>query len=262
MASVDLHLASGDRRADLLVRSGYKNVRAWREALADGLIVASRDDLLAIRRAFVTQAYSSSADQYDAMVTSVLTELREGPFQHVMLHFDEDLFCVTNALFCIAQLSNIPMLSWATTSGVVRFTTLDRAFASACWRALADPDPQGIVDLRSQTPQHLAFVQPAINAHLQRFPEAESGFGKPQEMVRDLLDRGLEKIEDIIKGFIAMDAGTYGWGDAQILRELHLTRAILRGEPAEYAVGGVTLHSAQPTWVWDARRSTVRAVAP
>ncbi len=260
MASVDLHLASGDHRADLLIRSGHQNVRAWREALADGPIVTRRDDLLALRRTFVTQAYSSSPDQYDEMITSVLIELREGPFQHVMLHFDEDLFCVTNAVFCIAQLSHVPTLSWATSSGVVQLTALDRAFASSCWRALADPNPQGIIDLRPQTPQHLAFLRTAMNAHLQRFPEATTGLGKPQEIVRDLLDRGLEENEDIINGFIALDANTYGWGDAQILRELRLTRALLRGEHVTYAVGGVTLDAAHPTWVWDARRSTVRAV--
>lgn len=260
MASVDLHLASGDHRADLLRRSGYQNVRAWREALADGPIVARRDDLLALRRSFVTQAYSSSPEQYDEMVTAVLTELREGQFQHVMLHFDEDLFCVTNALFCIAQLSHIATLSWVTPSGVVELTTLDRAFASSCWRALADPNPHGLIDLRPQTPRHLAFLQTAMNAHLQRFPDAETGFGKPQEIIRDLLDRGLEENEDMINGFIALDANTYGWGDAQILRELRLTRALLRGERATHAVGGVTLHTAHPTWVWDARRSTVRAV--
>ena len=86
-----------------------------------------------------------------------------------------------------------------------------------------------------------------MNAHLQRFPETATGLGKPQEIIHDLLDRGLEENEDIINGFIALDANTYGWGDAQILRELRLTRALLQGEHVAYAVGGATLHSAHPT---------------
>lgn len=259
MAAVDLHLASGDHRAGILVRAGCTNVRAWREALADGPITARRDDLLALRRTFATQAYSSSPEQYDEMVTSVLTELREGSFQHIMLHFDEDLFCVTNAVFCISQLSHVPTISWTTPSGVIELSTLDRAFASSCWRALADTTPLGLIDLLPQLPRQLAFLRSALVAHLERFPQRDTGFGKPQEIIRDLLDRGLEEEADIINGFIALDANTYGWGDAQILRELRHTRALLRGENVKLSIGGVTVQTQYPTWVWDVRRHTVCA---
>jgi hypothetical protein len=257
MATVDLHLASGDHRADMLRRAGCLHVLAWREALADGPITARRDDLLALRRQFVTQAYSSSAEQYDAMVATVLTDVREGSYQHIMLHFDNDLFCVTNALFCISQLSNVATVSWTTPQGVIELTTLDRAFASSCWRALADTTPLGLIDLLPQLPQQLQFLRPALVAHLQRFPARDTGFGKPQEIIRDLLDRGLEEEADIINGFIALDANTYGWGDVQILRELRITRAMLRGEDVRLSIGGVTLHTKHPTWVWDVRRNTV-----
>lgn len=260
MATVDLHLANGDHRADALRRSGYQNVRAWREALADGPITARRDELLALRRQFVTHAYSSSPEHYDEMVTSVLTELREGPFQHIMLHFDDDLFCITNAVFCIAQLSHVPLLSWTTPSGVLELSTLDRAFASSCWRALADTTPLGLIDLLPQLPTQLAFLRSALVAHLERFPRRDTGFGKPQEIIRDVLDRGLEEEADIVNGFIALDANTYGWGDAQILRELRCTRALLRGENVKLSIGGVTIHTHHPTWMWDVRRNTVCSV--
>ena len=191
------------------------------------------------------------------MVTTVLAELREGSFQHILLHFDEDLFCVTNALFCISQLSHVSMLSWKTPSGVIELSPLDRAFASSCWRALADPTPLRIVDLLPQTPRHLSFIRSALRAHLQRFPARDSGFGKPQDIVRELLDRGLDDETDVVNGFLALDANTYGWGDAQILRELRITRAMLRGENVKLTIGGVTMRSLHPTWVWDARRNTV-----
>lgn len=257
MATVDLHLASGDHRADALRRSGHENVQPWREALADGPITARRDDLLVLRRQFVTHAYSSSAEQYDAMVTSVLTEMREGPFQHIMLHFDEDLFCITNAVFCIAQLSHVPNLSWTTPTGVIELSTLDRAFASSCWRAIADSTPLGVIDLLPRIPHQLGILRGALTAHLQRFPSRETGFGKPQEIIRDLLDRGLEEHEDIINGFVALDANTYGWGDTQILRELRITRGLLRGENLLLQIGGVTINAGHPSWVWDVRRNTV-----
>lgn len=253
-----LHVANGDDNLSRIRVMAADDVLVWREALADGPVVTGQTEkLFAVRRDFVERAYSSSPDQYGLMVEVEFERMRATQSNTVILHFDEDLFCVVNALFCIAHLQHVQRLSWMLRSSTVELTMMDRIFAESCWRAYAGDDPEILADLIRQCPPQLQFVARALRAHLARFPSIITGFGGPQEIILELIDRGIEDDASIVSAFIALDDNRYGWGDTQILREKHLVEAILKGADPLVELGGVRFRRSSPHWLWNPSRGTL-----
>ncbi|MBK9184736.1 MAG: hypothetical protein IPM83_17010 [Ignavibacteria bacterium] len=103
---------------------------------------------------------------------------------------------------------------------------MDHAYLASCWRAYAGSDPTMIEDLLRQTPPALSHVAIALRAHLERFPNTKTKLGRPQELVEELLARGLTEPEDLVQAFIALDANVYGWGDAADPARASITRIL------------------------------------
>lgn len=250
MDVLTLHVANGDMDVPRLQQRGYEHIRVWREALADGPVRSRPTELFPLRRAFVTTAYSSSEEEYIRVIEQEFAHIVNGTWSEVVLHFDTDLFCCVNCLFLVSQLGAVPRLVWDLRSRSIELTTMDRAFLASCWRAYAGTDPTMIADLLRQTPSTLSHVANAMRAHFERFPNTKTKLGRPQELVEELLARGLTEPEDLVQAFIALDANVYGWGDVQILRERRSIESIRSGTAVMH-IGGVAQRTTGPHWQWD-----------
>jgi hypothetical protein len=251
MAALTLHIASGDLAVPRLLARGLEHVVPWREALADGPVTVRKDELIPLRQRWISQAYSSSTDAYDTMVTEVVNVITDPTWEHIVLHFDTDLFCVVNALFVSTCCGHANTLAWEGGGEEYALSTMDRAYLRSCWQAYAGADPTLIEERIRQAPPRLAFVARALRAHCERFPSTRTGLGAPEDIVAEILDRGLTDDIDVVQAFTALDANRYGWGDVQILRELRLVRQIRAGEPVRRSLGGVVQTTTGPHWQWD-----------
>ncbi len=257
MAVLTLHIAHGDMEVPRLRALGYDHVVPWREALADGPVRPRSIDLVNLRRDFVERAYSSSAEEYDIAIVGVLEQIMSGTWKEVVLHFDKDLFCCVNFMFLVSVLGSVPRLVWDVGAAPFVLSTMDRAYITSCWRAYASADPRMLEDLILQSPPSLIALTDALRAHLVRFPSTQSGYGRPQELVLEILDRGLTETEDLVQAFIALDQNVYGWGDVQIIRERKLASAIQAGH-ATMDLGGLTQTITGPHWQWDPLKQKLR----
>ncbi|MCX6140206.1 MAG: hypothetical protein NTX15_05150 [Candidatus Kapabacteria bacterium] len=190
-------------------------------------------------------------------VEGVFEKIIGGGWERVVLHFDTDLFCCINFLFLVSQLGSVPELTWDLRDRTIALNTMDRVFIGSCWRAYSSSDPSSLQDLLDQAPSRLQPLKTALMAHLQRFPSTQTGLGRPQELVQEILDRGLVESEDLVQAFIALDDNVYGWGDAQILRERKQLQSIREGS-ATCVLGGVTQTTTGPHWQWDPLKRKLR----
>jgi|GEM_PF-1245394 len=251
MAFLTLHIAQGDADVARLRGYGFEHILPWREALADGPVRQRVDELFNTRRQFVTTAYSSSSNEYETSVVSIFHQITHGQWNQIVLHFDSDLFCCVNFMFLVSTLSSVDRLVWDVRSSQIELGVIDRAFISSCWRVYAGTDPTSIEDLLRQAPPRLLILARALEAHVRRFPNVRTGLGRPQEILEELIARGLTEDEDLVQAFITLDNNTYGWGNVQILRELRSLRALQRGSPLPVYLGGTSQITTGPHWKWD-----------
>lgn len=257
MDTVEIHIASGDAEAERLLRTGRSSVIAWREALADGPVRPFADDLFAIRSRFVEASYGAPSGSYQTMVVEPFVEITSAPLQRADLHFDTDLFCCVNLMFLVTHLRKVPELIWTTPTESSPLTLLDRVFLHSCWHAYTQDDPRILEGLIEQAPPSMRAFLPAMQAHLERFPSTLSGMSRPQEMVDELLDRGIDDDAALISAFLAIDENRYGWGDQQIRREIEWTRRHRTAENVTRDVGGCRVTSHHPAWQWDPSRRII-----
>lgn len=260
MDSLELHIASGDLEADRLVRRGTTSVLAWREALADGPVHHAPDELWIMRSSFVRSAYGAEEGSYNERVVAVFREITSQPWQRIHLHFDTDLFCCVNLMFLVTQLRRVPEVIWVTRREASPLTLLDRVFLHSCWHAYASDDPRILEGLIEQAPHSLQAFLPAMKAHLERFPSTITGMGRPQEIIDELREQGVDEDTAMISAFIALDTNRYGWGDLQIRREIDLYRRQQSGDSVQQHLGGCTIDVRSSPWRWDASSRTIRQI--
>lgn len=257
MDSIDLHIACGDIEADRLQRLGHTSVVAWREALADGPVRPFADDLFAIRSRFVEASYGAPSGSYQSMVVEPFLEITSAPLQRADLHFDTDLFCCVNLMFLVTHMRKVPELIWTTPTESSPLSLLDRVFLHSCWHAYCGSDPRVLEGLIDQAPMTMRAFVPSMRAHLERFPSTISGMSKPQEILAELIDHGIEDDDALISAFVTIDENRFGWGDAQICREIAWTRQQRSGIDIRRDIGGCQISSSSPQWRWDPLRNVI-----
>lgn len=257
MDTVEIHIAGGDIEAERLVRTGRSAVVAWREALADGPVTPFVEDLFVLRSRFVEESYGALSGSYQTMVADPFLELTSAPIQRAHLHFDTDLFCCVNLMFLVTHLRKVPELVWTTSIESSPLSLLDRVFLHSCWHAYMQDDPRVLEGLIEQAPASMRAFLPSMQAHLERFPSTLTGMGRPQEIIDELLDRGINDDTALISAFLAIDENRYGWGDMQIRREIEWTRRQRDGASVIRDVGGCIVRSQNPIWQWDPSRRII-----
>ena len=247
-----LHIASGDEQVTRLSVEAHETCAVWREALADGPVCqGSHETLFALRRAFATQAYAAKEGEYEQKVLPCYLALCDASHTHIILHFDTDLFCVINALFCVSAIGCAQHITWRVLGQSIDLSILECAYIRSCWQAYTSEDTRVLEDLASNYPPRLSFVASALRAHLERFPSTTSHLGTPQQLIVDLFERGLHETAGIVSAFTAMDNNRYGWGNLQIIREMELAKTLLAGRDVLMTIGGVHVQTGLPHWQWN-----------
>ena len=167
--------------------------------------------------------------------------------EEVVLWFEHDLFCQTNlfyllnwfaqedtgsiklSLICIGafpgkenfrglgELNAEQMASLF--PGRQQVTAAQLRLAELAWQAYRSPHP-GEIEKVVQADSTLAFLGPALRAHLRRFPSTKNGLGSIENKGLELIHGGSKTFMDLFPRFGDAEP-IYGLGDAQFWLALH-----------------------------------------
>ena len=91
----------------------------------------------------------------------------------------------------------------------------DLTIASRTWSVYAAGEKYQIEDLLKSYFGHLDKLKPALEVHLKRFPDADTGLNDIEEQLIKIVKSGITKRFEIYSEFWKNTA-IYGMGDAQI----------------------------------------------
>jgi hypothetical protein len=189
--------------------------------------------------------------EYNQKVIYEFNRLKSCPqYDEVIMWFKFDLYCQINLIFLLDFLNKrdlgttkISLIcpdshpKYSDFRGMGQLTpaelselilervTLDKVdleFASLAWRTYADGDKQEMEKLLSSSFGNLDKLKPALQAHLNRFPDEETGLNTIDELLIRITNSGITSRSEIYNEFWKTTA-IYGMGDAQIdtcLKEL------------------------------------------
>jgi hypothetical protein len=229
-----LHIVNGDATADLLKLVNLPGEYfAWREALMCGPTprTKSQEEWIAVRSGHLHEAYQQSLVKCQTTLTQQASKLQACPKQReITFWFEFDLFCQINLIYllnwfalqasdtlelylvCIdsfpgtENFRGIGQLSPQQLSGLFdersRITKMDLQNAAEAWAAYTSPDPTAIEEfLRSEAAQ-LSFLQPALKAHLERFPSRRNGLGRIENRILQLIAGGIDEMRPLFNMFV------------------------------------------------------------
>ena len=242
---MQLHILNGDSSLYTFQRAGLTgDTIVWRETLSEGPVSAdlSYEDLFTLRARWFSQTSGNDAE-YQTKVISELNRLQNySRAEDVTLWFEFDLHCQINLIFllsffnsighistlsliCPASHPNHPDFRGIGELSAAEFAELpqqkvtldqtDLRIAAAAWRAYCSGDPATIEHFISQDHHHLVSLKPALQAHLNRFPDENTGLTKIEQELAEIMNKGLTDRAKIYHEFWKSNA-IYGMGDQQI----------------------------------------------
>ena len=240
-----LNILNGDSTLYNFHKSGMEgDTIVWREMLSEGPVDAGRSyaDFFCLRSRWFDETISNDAD-YERKVISEFNRLASHPkTDEIVLWFEFDLHCQVNLIFLLnyfSQCGNEFKLSLICPDshpnhekfkGIgelspgefnelpMQMVTLDQQdlrVASQAWEAYCSADMLKIEKFISLDHHHLVCLAPAFEAHLNRFPNKETGLSKMERVLADIINSGFTKKADIYNEFWRSNS-IYGMGDAQI----------------------------------------------
>lgn len=256
-----LHIHNGDSAANVAKQSALPGEHfAFREALISGPTPADfkDNDWRLVRARHLSEAYGVDLKQTLndlSQQQEKLATFRE--HEEVVLWFEHDLFCQLHLIYllnwfrqqqigdkklslvCIAEFpgrENFRGLGELTSQEFASLfpsrqpvTSIQLELGTAAWQAYGSPDPTNIeILLRSDT-SALPFLNPALHAHLERFPATTNGLGRIENCALEFIHDGASKFTDLFLSFGNKEP-LYGLGDSQFwlaLRRLSVGRAPL-----------------------------------
>lgn len=234
------HILNGDALRERFPRSitGVRIVA--REALVDGPVAAATlPDFWRLRAAFLSTSYGGTIDDYLSNTRAEFEKIRQiPPRSSINLWFEDDLFCQVNCWF-VAYL----IRKWVTQPSVflVRpavhtaygFGGLDEAalqdryqqsipvadleaFAEL-WQHYQQHDDKALFRLAQRLVPAYPFILPAVQAHLDRRPAADTP-GRPRAALLAIIEElGTDAFGPVFSTFCQRES-IYGFGDLQVKR--------------------------------------------
>ncbi|NSL90048.1 hypothetical protein ECE50_024635 [Chitinophaga sp. Mgbs1] len=292
-----LHVLNGDATLTLFRQSKLEGeVVVCREMMSEGKVKYTKDAAVFFESRAKHLEYHYGIDK-QTYYTNVVQELEKikisgSSYDEIILWFEYDLFCQINMLFVIHYLKNnlspLPVISVADLPhhpDIAGFPTLmqqrvaltdaDLQLADDAWDAYCLHTPQALETIAQMPPGNLKHLPAAIQAHLHRFPDINSGLSTIELFFLQKLALGNYRWYDLYISFWD-EQKIYGFGDfqldilkqrmiaagvieedAQMLRITSLGREILAGEenylvytPLQHRwLGGVRL--ANCPWRWN-----------
>jgi hypothetical protein len=241
-----LHIHNGDASANIAKQTSLPGEHfAWRESLITGPTPAdlSDDDWRRVRAQHLSEAYGADLQECARSLLDQEEALSSFPaHDEVVLWFEHDLFCQLHLIYLLAwfgrqQLgaTKLSLVCIGEFPGRENFrglgeltpqefaslfparqqvTSIQLELATAAWQAYCSPDPTNIeVMLRSDT-SALPFLNPALRAHLERFPATTNGLSRIENCALQFVRDGVIKFSDLFLRF-GNEEPVYGLGDAQ-----------------------------------------------
>jgi len=241
-----LHIHNGDCSAEIARRSSLPGEHfAWRESLITGPTPAglSADDWRKLRGLHLSETYGVDLQECERGLLTQEEKLKSiSDHEEVVLWFEHDLFCQLHLLYlldwfavqppgttklsliCINEFSgkrNFRGLGELTSDEFASLfparaevTAQQLKLAQEAWQAYRSPTPTDIEKVLQTDTSALPFLDAALRAHLQRFPDSNNGLGCIENRALQLIAVGANGFSDLFLGFRDAEP-VYGLGDAQ-----------------------------------------------
>jgi hypothetical protein len=241
-----LHIHNGDSSANTAKESSLPGEHfAWREALIDGPNPGGLEgeEWRNLRAEHLSEAYGIDENQCRQELWAQEQKLaRFSDHEEVVLWFEHDLFCQTILIYllnwfgeqelgktklslvCIGdfpgkqnfrglgELSSDELASLFPKRRPV--TSAELKLAASAWQAYSSSNPTDIEKFLQTDTSPLAFLSPALRAHLKRFPSTRNGLGRIENTALELIQNGSKTFKDLFAKFGSAET-IYGLGDAQ-----------------------------------------------
>lgn len=244
------HILNGDALREQLPKELAGDIIVARECLADGPVSAgSLKELFAVRAEFIATAYAgySKAGYYEQTVPE-LEKIRQLPENaEVNLWFEDDLFCQVNLWFVLHLLKESgrsysiflirpkpestygfgDMSSGELTTAFHHRSVIplsDLQILGRLWQHYQREEHEALLRIGRQLSKSYPFLLPAIEAHTERLPDADT-LGRPkQSLLRIMEELETEEFAPVFREFCRRET-IYGFGDLQVKRLLDEIKA-------------------------------------
>lgn len=255
-----LHIHNGDASADKAAQSTLPGEHfAFREALVEGPAPSglSENEWRRIRANHLGECYDMPLERLESELLAQEQKLAAvNDHDEVVLWFEHDLFCQVHlvyllnwfsehevqpgklSLICIGEFSGRPKFRGlgeltpdelaSLFPGRRRITGNQMKLAAAAWSAYCADTPAQIEVFLENDTKILPFLDPALRAHLRRFPSTTNGLGLVESTILELLQNGPLTFANLFAQF-GESHPVFGFGDAQLW--LALKRMIEARQP-------------------------------
>ncbi len=241
------HILNGDALKEQFPKSIQGKIIVAREALVDGNVEGeSLEEFYETRAKFISSTYSGyTREDYFEKTVSEFEKIKAIPSEvAINLWFEDDLFCQVNFWFVVyllnksnkkqsiflvrpkehthygfGGLEESELISIYENRLAITQNQLDKI--ALLWEHYKNNDTEKLLqtakELDQEIPKEYAFMLPAINAHLQRFP-SEGKLDRPtKSLIQIMKDIESEEFEPVFKEFTKRES-IYGFGDLQVKR--------------------------------------------
>ncbi|MDT0554816.1 DUF1835 domain-containing protein [Patiriisocius hiemis] len=240
-----LHITNGDSFTERLKSMDFLgDILTWREMLCEGPVSNNifSNEFIEERCEFLKRYSSSTSlqEDYEALAFSFKT-LNFETYQSIVLWFEYDLFCHINlaaavcflnknhpsiplflicsghienqeGLFALNELTNKQLLAEAEKR--IHLTTQEIETLSMFWERYTSDEHTAMSTITVNNTK-LPYLEDCINAHLQRFPEEETGINALESKVLRAIDKNEFISEKQLLGHLLKNQDYYGFGDLQ-----------------------------------------------
>ncbi|HEY0898633.1 MAG TPA: DUF1835 domain-containing protein [Sphingobacteriaceae bacterium] len=225
-----LNILNGDATLEKFAPSGLPgDVLVWREILSEGPVLAGpAAELFKLRASWLHEDFNAPKDDYRIKVVQEFDKLQGyGQYDEVLLWFEFDLCDQINLIFLLnffyANNKSVPLYlispsefpGYPNFKGIgelmpqelvqlteqqFRLTDYDLKIAAEAWRVYTTGDELTIRKFLQEDHGQLTLLKPALEAHLERFPDAAGLNRIDRELIR-IVDSGVKDEWQIFKQF-------------------------------------------------------------
>ncbi|MFT6873256.1 MAG: hypothetical protein ACJAVN_002275 [Roseivirga sp.] len=296
-----LHILNGDSTLNRFKASGIEGETfVWREVLSDGPVPIEfgSDAFWSVRDSFMTPEFNLESGQYlkDIIPFKALEE-RLAQYQEIVLWFEYDLFCQINmialiqwigkqnldstiSLVCVGKIDDSDQLFGLGEIEAMRYTELLESrlklgarefdFCSDVYEGYCSTDPNDLYNYILMSFSGFPYLPDALEAHLKRFPNKETGLTEIEKKLVSLIQAGETDKMQLIGKMLSWQR-YHGFGDQQYINVLNRLKPLfedfetlvlkskLNKEEIEKLVnrdnrlGGAKLSD----WYWDDQEKTL-----
>ncbi|WP_375559956.1 DUF1835 domain-containing protein [Bernardetia sp. OM2101] len=238
------HILNGDSLKEQFPKTIKGKIIIAREALVDGNVEGeSLEEFYETRATFISSHYAGySKEDYFEKTVSEFEKIQALPSEvAINLWFEDDLFCQVNFWFVVHLLNkngqkNSIFLVRPKEHTQYGFGGLDESELisiyenrlsigqnelhkiALLWEHYKNNDTEKLLQTAKELGENYAFILPAIDAHLQRFPTNEEKLGRPKTSLLQIMkDLDTKEFAPVFREFCKRES-IYGLGDLQVKR--------------------------------------------